>query len=117
MGEVKAGGLTILGLQKELEGGLGPKYIIDPHVSITVLEYKSQRFFVVGNVQKPGTYPLTKPIKIVEAISQAGGVASGTGSRPLSGAMAIIIRAQPGEKADQPKTLEQTQQGRKLPSL
>jgi len=68
---------------------------------------------VVGNVQKPGTYPLTKPIKIVEAISQAGGVASGTGSRPLSGAVAIIIRAQPGEKADQPKTLEQTPAGAK----
>jgi protein involved in polysaccharide export with SLBB domain len=58
---------------------------------------------VVGNVQKPGTYPLTKPIRVVEAISQAGGVASGTISKPLSGAVAIIIRAQPGEKLDQPK--------------
>jgi polysaccharide export outer membrane protein len=113
VGQVKAGGLTILGLQKELEGRLTPIYIIDPHVSITVLEYKSQRFFVVGNVQKPGTYPLTKPIKVVEAISQAGGIASGTGSRPLSGAVAIIIRAQPGEKADQPKTPDQTPAGAK----
>jgi polysaccharide biosynthesis/export protein len=103
VGEIKAQGLSLADLQKEIERRLGPKYIIDPRVSITVLEYKSRKFFVVGNVQKPGTYPLTKPIRVVEAISQAGGIASGTISKPLSGAVAIIIRAQPGEKLDQPK--------------
>lgn len=100
VGEIKARGLSIMELQKELERRLGPVYIIDPHVSISVTEYKSQKFFVVGNVQKPGTYPLTKPVRIVEAISQAGGISSGTTSKPLSGAVAIIIRAQPGEKLD-----------------
>jgi polysaccharide export outer membrane protein len=101
VGEIKAGGLSIQELQKELEQRLGPRYIVDPHVSIMVTEYKSQKFFVVGNVQKPGTFPLTKPIKVIEAISQAGGIASGTGTRPLSGAVAIIIRARPGEKSAQ----------------
>jgi polysaccharide export outer membrane protein len=103
VGEIKAQGLSLNDLQKEIEHRLGPKYIIDPRVSITVVEYKSRKFFVVGNVQKPGTYPLTKPIRVVEAISQAGGIASGTISKPLSGAVAIIIRAQPGEKLTQPK--------------
>lgn len=103
VGEIKAQGLSLNDLQKQIEDRLGPKYIIDPRVSITVLEYKSRKFFVVGNVQKPGTYPLTKPVRVVEAISQAGGIASGTISKPLSGAVAIIIRAQPGEKLDQPK--------------
>jgi polysaccharide biosynthesis/export protein len=113
VGEIKARGLTIGELQKELESRLGPKYLIDPRVSITIGEYKSQKFFVVGNVQKPGTFPLTKPIKIVEAISMAGGIASGTGTRPLSGAVAIIIRAKAGEKADQPKMPDQTPAGAK----
>jgi len=103
VGEIRAQGLSLADLQKEIERRLGPKYIIDPRVSITVLEYKSRKFFVVGNVQKPGTYPLTKPIRVVEAISQAGGIASGTTSKPLSGAVAVIIRAQLGEKLDQPK--------------
>lgn len=103
VGEIKAQGRSLLEVQKELEHGLGPKYIIDPRVSVTVTEYKSGKFFVVGNVQKPGTYPLTKTIRVVEAISQAGGVASGTIGKPLSGAVAIIIRAQPGEKLEQPK--------------
>jgi polysaccharide export outer membrane protein len=103
VGEIKAQGRSLLEVQKELERGLGPKYIIDPRVSVTVTEYKSGKFFVVGNVQKPGTYPLTKTIRVVEAISQAGGVASGTISKPLSGAVAIIIRARPGEKLEQAK--------------
>ncbi len=114
VGEIRARGLSIMELQKELERRLGPVYIIDPHVSITVSEYKSQKFFVVGNVQKPGTYPLTKPVRVVEAISQAGGISSGTTSKPLSGAVAIIIRAQPGEKLDQPKMPDQAPASQKI---
>jgi len=114
VGEMRAQGLSLADLQKEIERRLGPKYIIDPRVSITVLEYKSRKFFVVGNVQKPGTYPLTKPIRVVEAISQAGGIASGTTSKPLSGAVAVIIRAQPGEKLDQPKMPNKTPASQKI---
>ena len=79
VGEIKAQGLSVLDLQRELEQRLGPRYLIDPHVSITVTEYKSQKFFVVGNVNKPGTYPLTRPIHVVEAISLAGGLETTAG--------------------------------------
>jgi polysaccharide biosynthesis/export protein len=107
VGEVRAQGLTIQELQKELEGKLSPKYIVDPIVNINVLEYKSQKFFVVGNVQKPGTYPLTKPIKVTEGISLAGGLSGGAG-KGLSGSVAIIVRAKPGEKLDQPRLPDKT---------
>jgi polysaccharide biosynthesis/export protein len=114
VGEVKAQGLTVQELQGELEKRLGAGYIVDPHVTITVTEYKSQKYFVVGNVAKPGTYPLTKPIKVVEAISQAGGVSAGSVAKPVSGAVAIIVRAQPGEKPDQPKLPDQIPASRKI---
>jgi polysaccharide export outer membrane protein len=112
-GEVKAKGLSLAELQKELQRRLGPKYIIDPHVSIKVLEYKSQKFFVVGNVHKPGTYPLTKPIRVIEAISQAGGVVTAAGGTAVSGDVAIIVRA-PGGKADQPLMPDQAQADNKI---
>jgi polysaccharide export outer membrane protein len=115
VGEIKAQGLSVLDLQRELEKRLGPKYIIDPHVSITVTEYKSQKFFVVGNVNKPGTYPLTKPIRVVEALSLAGGLDTGSGSKGGTGsAMAVIVRAKPGEKRDQPRLPDQTPSGDKV---
>jgi len=114
VGEIKAGGMTVLELQKEIERRLGPKYIIDPHVSIAVTEYKSQKFFVVGNVQKPGTYPLTKNIGVVEAISMAGGISTGPGTKPVTGTVAIVVRATPGAKADQPRMPDQSPPGQKI---
>jgi len=107
IGELKAQGLTVMQLQKELEKRLADGYIIDPNVSIKVTEYKSQKYFVVGNVQKPGTYPLTKDITVVEAISSAGGIAGGKESTAsTTGGVAIIVRARPGEKLDQPQMPE-----------
>lgn len=111
VGEIKAKGLTIQELQRELEKRLGPKYIIDPRVSIKVTEFKSQKFFVVGNVDKPGTYPLTKPITVVEAISLAGGL---TGGDKGGGTVAILVRAKPGQKTDQPRLPKGTPAGEKV---
>jgi polysaccharide biosynthesis/export protein len=114
VGEIKAQGLTVHELQKGLEDRLGPRFIINPHVSIVVNEFKSQKFFVVGNVQKPGTFPLTKPVRVVEAISLAGGVLSGGASKQSSGGVAIIVRAQPGEKANLPQLPDKTPAGQKI---
>jgi polysaccharide export outer membrane protein len=115
VGEIKAQGRTVQELQRELEQRLGPKYIIDPNVSINVTEYKSQKFFVVGNVSKPATYPLTKPIRVVEAISLAGGLGTGSGGKGGTGtAVAIIVRAKPGGKQDQPRLPDQTPAGEKI---
>jgi polysaccharide export outer membrane protein len=114
VGEIKAQGLSIPELQKDLEQRLGPRYIIDPHVSINVLEYKSQKFFVVGNVQKPGTYPLTRPIKVVEAISLAGGLPTSGAGKQVGGALVVIVRAQPGTRPDQPQMPEQSPDSQKL---
>ncbi len=114
VGEVKAQGLSVLELQRELEKRLGPRYIIDPHVTITVTEYKSQKFFVVGNVGKPGTYPLTKPITVVEAISLAGGLAVGDKG---GGTIAVLVRAKPGQKSDQPRLPEGAPEGEKIKIL
>ncbi|MCL4504068.1 MAG: polysaccharide export protein [Deltaproteobacteria bacterium] len=114
VGQIKAGGLTVLELQKELIQRLGPKYIINPHINVTVTEFKSQKFFVVGNVQKPGTYPLTKNITVVEAISLAGGVSAATSNKPASSAIAIIVRARPGSKPEQPRLPNQSRPEEKV---
>jgi hypothetical protein len=55
IGEVQVSGLT----QTELDGRLGKDYLVDPQVSVTVQEYRSQKVFVMGEAEKPGTYPLT----------------------------------------------------------
>jgi polysaccharide biosynthesis/export protein len=114
IGQVKAGGLTVLELQKELEQRLGPKYLINPHVSVTVTKFKSHKFFVVGNVNKPGTYPLSQNITVVEAISMAGGVSTSIAGRPASSAIAIIVRARQGSKTDQPRLPKESRPEEKI---
>jgi polysaccharide export outer membrane protein len=114
VGELKAQGLTIMQLQKELEKRLGDGYIIEPRVSVKLTEYKSQKYFVMGNVQKPGTYPLTKDITVVEAISSAGGIGTGKESTQTTGGIAIIVRARPGEKLDKPLMPDRTSQREQL---
>jgi polysaccharide export outer membrane protein len=45
----------------------------DPSVAVDVREYNSKRVVVLGQVQKPGSFPLTPGFTLIQAISQAGG--------------------------------------------
>jgi polysaccharide export outer membrane protein len=45
----------------------------DPSVSIDVREYNSKRVVVIGQVQKPGPFPLVPGLTFIQAISMAGG--------------------------------------------
>jgi polysaccharide export outer membrane protein len=48
-------------------------FLTDPSVMIGVKEYRSKVVNVLGQVNKPGTFPLVPGITLVQAISQAGG--------------------------------------------
>ena len=74
IGELQVTGLSQLQLEKKLKDMLADGYIVDPQVSVQVTEYRSQKVFVIGEVNSPGAYPLTKRTLLVEAIAMAGGV-------------------------------------------
>jgi polysaccharide biosynthesis/export protein len=74
IGEVQVSGLSQLQLEKTLTAKLADGYIIDPQVSIQVTDYRSQKIFVIGEVNSPGSYPLTRKTLLVEAMAMAGGV-------------------------------------------
>jgi polysaccharide export outer membrane protein len=71
-GDVKAAGLTVKELQANLTKQL-KAYVDNPEVSVSVQEFHSQKFNILGEVNKPGAYPLTGPTTILDAIAQAGG--------------------------------------------
>jgi protein involved in polysaccharide export with SLBB domain len=48
----------------------------EPQVSVFVSEYTSKRVSVVGAVSKPGTFPMSRGLTVVQAISLAGGFTS-----------------------------------------
>ena len=49
------------------------RYLRHPQVSVLVREYNSQKIFVFGEVQKPGTFPVDGEMSIIQAITLAGG--------------------------------------------
>jgi polysaccharide biosynthesis/export protein len=73
VGDVKAAGLTPTELQKELEARFS-KYLTAPAVSVIVAEIRSQRVNVLGQVMRPGTYPLIPPMGVIDAVATAGGL-------------------------------------------
>jgi polysaccharide biosynthesis/export protein len=72
VGEVQASGRTPRELESELKTKL-KDYVSEPEVTVIVQEIKSQKFNVLGMVMKPGSYPLTNPTTVLDAIAQAGG--------------------------------------------
>jgi polysaccharide export outer membrane protein len=79
VGDVEAGGLTPTELEVRLRQVLAKDYLVDPQVTVTVQEYRSQRVFVLGEAEKPGTYPLTGRTTLLDVLSQAGGPGKAAG--------------------------------------
>ncbi len=71
LGELNARGLTVSQLENEIIGGLKGPYLVDPKVSVTILEYR--RFFVRGEVNKPGGFPYEPGMTLQKAVSLAEG--------------------------------------------
>jgi polysaccharide export outer membrane protein len=71
-GEVQASGETPRQLEKDLAAKLR-SFISNPEVTVMVTEIKSQKFNILGQVSRPGTYPLTNGSNVLDAIALAGG--------------------------------------------
>jgi polysaccharide biosynthesis/export protein len=74
IGAVMAGGRTIPELETEIAAKLRAGYLQNPHVSVFVKEFTSQRVTMEGAVKKPGIYPLTGKTTLLQAIAMAEGV-------------------------------------------
>ncbi len=72
LGDIRAAGYTPLQLQDQITAEL-KKLISDPQVTVIVTEVRSLTFNVVGQVMKPGYYPLTRKMTVLDAIALAGG--------------------------------------------
>jgi polysaccharide export outer membrane protein len=71
--DVEAAGLTPEQLRGRITEGAA-KFIEDPTVTVVVKQINSRKVFITGMVKKPGVYPLTSPITVLQFITVAGGV-------------------------------------------
>jgi polysaccharide export outer membrane protein len=71
--EVDAAGLTPVELEKVLVEKLG-KYIVGPAVTVIAKTVNSKKVYIVGAVRKEGPIPLIRPMTVLQALNEAGGV-------------------------------------------
>ncbi len=79
IGTVRAAGLSVFELEKLLKKRLAEGYLVDPHVTVTVSTYKSQKVFVMGEVKNAGTYVIKGRTSVLKVISEAGGLTEEAG--------------------------------------
>ena len=87
LGDLEVAGMTIPQLTERLTKDLS-EYLINPKVSVALLEANSAKIGVLGDVMRPGILVMNKPMNVLEAITASGGIAD-TGDK--SGV--IVLRA------------------------
>jgi polysaccharide export outer membrane protein len=71
VGEVRAGGLTTVEFAQAVEAALRDGFLKDPKVSVDVTNYRP--FYILGEVTKPGEYPYTNGLTVLNAVATANG--------------------------------------------
>lgn len=75
VGAVPVGGLSPVDAARAIEKALKDgQYLVDPHVTIAILQGHSQRVSVIGEVKAPGRYPIDPSTTILDVIAEAGGL-------------------------------------------
>jgi polysaccharide export outer membrane protein len=72
LGDVQAAGRTPMRLSREITEKL-KRFIADPQVTVIVTQINSQRIYIMGEVGRPGAYPLLPGMTVLQALSNAGG--------------------------------------------
>jgi polysaccharide export outer membrane protein len=106
VGDVQANGRTPDELRNSLVVSLR-KFIDDPQVTVIVVDVRSQRFNVLGEVEKPGTYSLTEGTGVLDAIALAGGLKEFAKKKKI-----YILRLEKGQRMRVPYNYKAVLSGR-----
>ena len=96
IGEVPVSGLTPAQVGKQIGDKLQQgRFVVSPEVSVTIAQVNSRQVSVLGNVNKPGRYPLDSVnARLTDVLATAGGVA------PTGADLVTIVSSGNGKKAD-----------------
>jgi polysaccharide biosynthesis/export protein len=79
LGTVRLGSLTLREAEKVVADGLrNGSFVRDPQVTLVLLQVRGNQVSVLGQVNRPGRYPLeTTTMRLSEMVALAGGIAAG----------------------------------------
>lgn len=71
-GDVRVAGLTIDAARTAITAAYA-RYLKNPRVDVNVVEWSSRRFYLFGEVTRPGAYVIDRPMNLYQALAQGGG--------------------------------------------
>jgi polysaccharide export outer membrane protein len=80
IGALPAADATPAEIEREITLMLSEGLIRDPQVTVVVQEYRSRVVFVVGEVARPGAFPLAGATNVVEILARAGPLSANAGT-------------------------------------
>lgn len=79
IGEIALSGYTLAEAEQALAAEYGARYLRNPQVTLSVVEFRSQQFTAIGALAQPRIYSTERKITLIEAIAMAGGLANNAG--------------------------------------
>lgn len=107
-GEVVAAGRTVESITQDLIEGI-KTYIPDAVVTVQVQQIVGNKIYVLGKVLRPGEFLMTQEIDVMQAVAQAGGMATFADENKIS-----ILRREGGAQIAIPFRFGDVQYGRNL---
>jgi polysaccharide export outer membrane protein len=107
LGDVQAAGLTP-GQLAQTVGERLKKYLTAPQVTVILTQINSQRVYVMGEVTRPGAYPVLPGMTILQAISSAGGLTQFANTKKI-----FLMRDENHTQAKYPFSYKEVLDGRK----
>lgn len=101
LGQIDANGKTLSELRAEITAALDRDFLVDPKVSIEVANHRP--FFILGQVNKPGSYSYIEGMTVRMAVALAGGFTRRARESPVT-----LIRGDDPDKKNRDAELDET---------
>jgi polysaccharide export outer membrane protein len=105
--DVQAAGLTPSQLAADLTTRL-KKFLNDPQVTVIVTAINSRRIYIVGEVARPGAFPLLPNMTVLQALADAGGFTTFANTKKIH-----ILRMINGKQTEFPFEYREVLEGNK----
>src|SRR5580698_77205 len=96
LNDVQAAGLTPSQLAAEITESL-KKYVTSPQVTVIVTTINSQRVYILGEVTRPGAFPMLPGMTVMQGLSSAGGFTAFAKMKSI-----YVLREESGKKVKYP---------------
>jgi protein involved in polysaccharide export with SLBB domain len=112
IGSVSLGGETVEEANEAIRKRYAAGFVKDPHVLLTVIEYRKTTFSILGQVERPGIYEIPEGthVTIVDAVLLAGGFTrlaaqNNVRVKRIVKGKAIVFKVHAGDMADKPEVV------------